>query len=298
MRKSRSLIAVAAVSLVAVASFAATPAQRCLRARLIVIARLTTCELRAHGSAAVRGRAVNLDSCRATFEERWAAIDSPTPCEPAVTSGEIVTRVEDFIASLLAILIAPDPEPQPIFVTRETFTTGLNANGFYLARLSGADTICNQIAQASGNPLLEGRMFTAVMCGREDESGSYVGLRNRLPESPAGYVGTNGVGVANDREDLLDGSLDAPISYDQYGELLPDIDRNDVIPVWTGCSGSGESYDVHSQCSYGSNWSWVDPPTGLAGQVGWPDRTDGSWLDARLDSCGRDRHLYCVGVNR
>lgn len=263
----------AMITLLSASAVALTTNQRCLTSRLAAVGRLATCELRAHGRAVVNGTSVDVSDCLARFSSKWAAIDGRGPCEPAVASGVVADEVDRFVQAIMALL--NPPPPKIIFTTRETLTALENPGIGFFYYPSRGDEICTNLARR--NPAFAGKVFVAALCGREPDvaGNAMLGIRERSNDSPGGYLRTDGAWIADDMDDLLDGTIEVPISYDQYGELLPDIAVNDVIPVWTGCAGTGDSLGLDVQCSVGGpSWSGV---VGVAGQVGWPDRTPRGW---------------------
>jgi hypothetical protein len=185
--------------------------------------------------------------------------------------------------------------PKVIFTTLETVTPEDNGPplGFFVYPSRG-DDICNHVA--SDSPLLAGKHFVAAVCGREPDvaDGADLGLRQRTTDSLAGYVRTDGARIADNLSDLLDGTIQVPMSYDQFGNLLPDVESGDVIPVWTGCSAYGDSLGVSLQCAYDSLPSWWDSSNITYAEVGRPDRVDEGWFAFEVNSCIFGRHLYCI----
>jgi len=88
--------------------------------------------------------------------------------------------------------------PKLIFVTREIVTPGDNGPplGFFTYPSRG-DDICNRVAQNS--PLTAGKLFKALICGREPDVADYadLGLRERVHDSVGGFVRTDGAPIAD-----------------------------------------------------------------------------------------------------
>ena len=186
------------------------------------------------------------------------------------------------------------PAPKLIFTPREEIWVGDNPGLGFLQYPSRGDVLCQRLADAV--PALAGKTFHALLCGREPDvaNNAYLGLRDRTTDSPGGYVRTDGVHVANNLDDLLDGSIENPISMDQDGQLLPDIAVHNVLPVWTGCRADGSSYDYSLQCSDVGIASWWFRSGIVNAEVGDPSQSDGRWLNSAISTCGPPRHLYCI----
>ncbi len=275
---------------VAVAQVSQSP--RCLTSRLVSVGKLALCQLREHATAIAREEAVDVSGCVDAFVDRWAAIDNRSSCQPVApsASASALALTEDFVLAILNLL--NPPAPNRIFTTRQAIFPGVNPGIGTFDSLSAAGQICTTLAHQ--NPALAGTTFTPLLCGRQAgvADNANLGIAQRVNDSPNGIVRVDGVWVADNLADLLDGSIDAPLSHDQFGLLLPDIEVNDVIPVWSGCTATGDPLPLTSQCTLFDSWSGT---VGLAGSVGRPDRTDSQWLEREgNDSCGRDRHLYCI----
>lgn len=89
----------------------------------------------------------------------------------------------------------------------------------------------------------------------------------------------NGQRVADDAEDLFDGTLQAAIEYDEYG--VQQFGR-----AWTGSLSNGqESSDT---CA-----AWTTSTDG-AGQAGNIASVFGTWLEGSSQPCHKNERLYCV----
>ena len=188
-----------------------------------------------------------------------------------------------------------------VFVTSVEYTGDLVANaqiidpGFAGNGLAAADLICSQHAQDGG---LEAN-FVAWL------SDSVTDAKDRLP--PIGlqgtFVRTDGAVVADDLDDLLDGSLDLPINRTEYGDPLFTTGR-----VWTSTLTDGtrqfpESSDAYLRCG---DWS-VDDAFGI-GAIGFAAYnsevpTGVYWTEFVQITCdlgaitggAHTAHLYCFG---
>lgn len=185
------------------------------------------------------------------------------------------------------------PPAKVIFATAETIYVGGNPLGYFQYPSRG-DLICGRAAAES--PALAGKTFKALLCGREPDVANfdYLGIPERSTDSAGGYVRTDGARIANGLADLLDGSIENPISFDQFGHLLADVEAQNISPVWTGCSASGESLGYTLQCSGPNLASWWFGGYEPQGGVGWPNLTDTGWIEGGWSSCQWPRHLYCI----
>jgi hypothetical protein len=154
-----------------------------------------------------------------------------------------------------------------VFVTSTT-TTG-NTGG-----LTGADAICQQRANVAG---LTGT-FKAWL------SGGGVAAKNRITQSPLPYALTNGTKVADNYADLIDGTLDAPISVTELGTSV-------FVYVYTGTTATGDAsandcLDWTSTLATGGGSYFMQGYTGFA---------DGMWTNiGSVNGCGLvQNHLYC-----
>ena len=157
---------------------------------------------------------------------------------------------------------AAAPASKVIFVT----STGHTGN---LGGPAGADAICAARAAAADLP----GTFKAWV------SASGEAARDRLHHGDGPYLRTDGVQVADDWADLVDGSLDAPVSRDENGAAVED-------DAWTGTLPSGAST---TSCS-----GFTSSSAGNAGVCGSTTATGSSWTDNIVPPCYLELRLYCV----
>lgn len=93
------------------------------------------------------------------------------------------------------------------------------------------------------------------------------------------YVLPNGVTVAYDRNDLLDGSLSYPINIDFGGEIVENQN------VWTGTFNNGLKSE--NNCK---NWQNFDS-LALAGNT---DYLDQNWAEFTQIDCSESAFIYCI----
>jgi hypothetical protein len=150
------------------------------------------------------------------------------------------------------------------------FTT----SGYYsaaLGGLTGADSICQQHAFGAG---LAGQ-FKSWLSSVDTP----VGTRFVHAELP--YYRVDGVRVADDWDDLLDGELAAPISNDEDGNSVGG-------DVWTGTLADGNPWPDDDCMAF-----TVDDET-LHAACGSSTSTGGAWTDSLRPNCSTFLHLYCI----
>ena len=149
-----------------------------------------------------------------------------------------------------------------IFVTSTTHSGDVNGP-------DGADGICGDRA---GEADLEGT-FKAWMSGATSAS-------ERLAHFDGPYRRTDGVKVADDWDDLTDGSLDAAISRDENGDGVAD-------DAWTGTTAAGAADTA--RCG-----DFEDGTIGSSGVCGSSAATNGQWTDRLVPNCNTTLRLFCI----
>lgn len=140
-----------------------------------------------------------------------------------------------------------------------------------LGGLAGADTICNSLAAAAYLP----GEFKAWL------SDSTASPATRFNKQPYPYVLTNGIVVANNWEDLIDGNLLAPINITESGSSVTSK------WAWTGTNATGNQIGVNC-----SNWTTdtEEPSYGTAGET---DSASSAWSNSEGRTCNFTLRLYC-----
>jgi hypothetical protein len=136
--------------------------------------------------------------------------------------------------------------------------------------LDGADALCASQALASG---LEGEFKAWLSTVASSAS-------DRLTHSSDPYVLVDGTPVANDWDDLVDGSILVPINLDASGQLRGG-------DVWTGTLPNGLPY-TQDDCSGFTNGT---DGIGLCGSTA---STNGSWTASSTPECSLELRLYCI----
>jgi hypothetical protein len=152
-----------------------------------------------------------------------------------------------------------------VFRTSSTYKPGFDFGG-----LAGGDAICQERAEAVG---LNGT-WTAWL---SDDNTDAI---DRIPDGEYQLLSGAGV-IADNKDDLTDGWLKAPIVEDEFG--VPFAESQ----VWTGTDADGTRTDAN--CNNWTNQA-VDATFGVS------DRADSSWTNIGIStSCGQEFHLYCFG---
>jgi hypothetical protein len=139
-----------------------------------------------------------------------------------------------------------------------------------LGGIAGADAICATQALEAG---LEGE-FKAWLSTIASP------VADRVTQASGPYVLVDGTRVADDWDDLVDGTILAPINLDANGVLRSG-------EVWTGTLASGFSYPS-SDCAAFTNGS-----TGVA-LCGASNSTTSTWTENITPACSTPLGLYCI----
>ncbi|MBT8469186.1 MAG: hypothetical protein KJN97_10595 [Deltaproteobacteria bacterium] len=145
--------------------------------------------------------------------------------------------------------------------------TNQNAN---LGGIVGADAICAAQALEAG---LQGE-FKAWLSTIDSP------VADRVTQASGPYVLVDGTRVADDWDDLVDGSILAPINLDANGVFR----RGDI---WTGTLATGASYAT-SDCG-----AFNDGANGIA-LCGASSSTTVTWTENITPACSTQLGLYCI----
>ena len=177
-----------------------------------------------------------------------------------------VNKIRKDTARILQII-----EPKLVFVTSQDF------NG-KLGGLAGADKKCQRLADSAGL----GGVFQAWL---SDEDASPTTRFQTLSLGP--YFLLNGVMVAANFVDLLDGSLNAAIGITERGGTV--TARTSIVYTATGPDGTFVGQPPDASCS-----GWTDGISGLGPVTGSTRRrAGGRWTTASGSECVSPRRLYC-----
>ncbi|MGB5809511.1 MAG: hypothetical protein WBG86_03215, partial [Polyangiales bacterium] len=139
-----------------------------------------------------------------------------------------------------------------------------------LGGVDGADAICAAQATAAG---LEGE-FAAWLSTLSSS------VSDRLAQSTDPYVRVDGTLIANDWDDLVDGSIMAPINLDADGNPRGG-------DTWTGTLADGTPY-------LGEDCEGFTSDAGGVGQCGSSATTGPAWTENITPACASQLRLYCV----
>lgn len=156
------------------------------------------------------------------------------------------------------------PSEWRIFVT----STGQSGN---IGGIAGADAICANRAMAAG---LIGE-FKAWLS--TDQSA----VSDRITHASGPYVLVNGAMIAEDWDDLVDGTVLVPINLDETGTVR-------TGEAWTGTLATGGSYPDDDCAGFTSD------SAGAKGLCGDPASTTSTWTENITPSCDTMLRLYCI----
>ena len=170
------------------------------------------------------------------------------------------------------------PAPKKVFVISTRSSGNLvafvktNIDGNFSGNgLEAGDRICKWRADnASGGPL--GGTWIAWLSSSSSDA------KDRIVNDK--YVRLDGSLVANNKADLIDGTISNQIEINENGVVVDPADPYS----WTGTDSQG--LRMSNTCSV-----WT---SGVNGQIGYNSVIDGRWTDIGTRSCGNSgQHLYC-----
>lgn len=141
--------------------------------------------------------------------------------------------------------------------------------------IGGADAECEARADNAG---LEGT-FKAWISGTPSTFGN---ARIRNTHSPFPYVRVDGVMVAVNWDDLVDGQLLAPINITEHG-----VPVTSSFQAWTGTLPDGAEAEL--RCG-----DFINGHVGTSGIVGDVNSTGTAWSNIGSARCNTSHRLYCL----
>ncbi len=141
--------------------------------------------------------------------------------------------------------------------------------------LAGADTICNDLAQAAGLP----GQYAAWLSSRTQDA------RDRLG-SASGWIRTDGRPFSLSRGDLLSGQIIHPLNLDENGAIR-------TVNIATNTKEDGTRRDGVSN-STGACEDWTGDSD--VHEYGRSSETNRRWTQFDEGSCADDANLYCLGI--
>jgi hypothetical protein len=154
-------------------------------------------------------------------------------------------------------------------------------SGGNLGGISGADTTCNTLADSATSESIEAS-FTFVSWLSNDT----INAKDRIPAGFSGlnYFRTDGIKVADNFADLIDGSIDSKI----------DRDENEVgagrKEIWIGTTGLGT-------CEGSSCNNWISSSSSDQGRQGKRDQAGEDWTNHKYENCDKTRRICCFQVS-
>ena len=166
-------------------------------------------------------------------------------------------------------LCIPTTEFTSVFITSDRFYGSSMTGG-----LSGADAKCQAAAVNAG---LSGTWFAWL-------SDTQTNAADRHGHSNLPYYQLNGAKVADNWDDLIDGTIDNPISIDEFAEFDPVGDTG----VWTYTLSDGTA----DLASGNACEDWTGDLQDST-EIGANYRTDSWWTDSINEGCNNFNRLYC-----
>ncbi len=148
-----------------------------------------------------------------------------------------------------------------------------------LGGLNGADAICHGLASAAGL-VDEGQLFRAWL------STSEISASEHNAHSPFPYLLIGGAVIADNWDDLTDGTLDRAINLDEYGAQVAN-----KLWSWTDTTSNGSSRSG-DDCE-----GWTSKSAASKGHLGKIIMQDTEWTEASEltpASCKLVRRIYCM----
>ena len=143
--------------------------------------------------------------------------------------------------------------------------------------ITAADDKCNTLAMVAG--LANAGAFLAWI--NDDKTWPAA----RMAPWEGRYLLRDGTVIADNWDDLVDGTLDAPIRVDETGSWIAD----DATPyAWTGTSAKGLPV-LTKQCS-----AWTTSSKDAAGRWGTLSSTDKNWSSSIDAECSATARILCI----
>jgi len=196
--------------------------------------------------------------------------------DPQMIPGAACTDPYTYAVASSNIAIAPFPTPPPLptptptpLPIKRVFVTSSTRNGNF-AGLTGADSFCNTLA----NNAALGGTWTAWF----STTSPIVHAKDRVPNAEYRLVNNTTV-IANNKDDLTDGTIDNPINKNESNVLVGSGS------VWTGTHENGIG---DATCT-----NWTTDASGVTGDGGDLAQATSSWTAAGHAGCNLLFRLYC-----
>ena len=184
-----------------------------------------------------------------------------------------ISEVQQLIDSALADHLAQE-HPKIVFVTSQTYDGDLGG-------LSGADAKCAARANAAG---LLGT-FKAWISG----SSTSEEARDRMSQADVAYRRVDFVKVADNWNDLTNGTLDAPINVNEHGNAV-----NTFLTAYTNTDSDGSIHETGRECGANPGQEWNTDDMFQSGGYGTVGATNSTWSWVTNHNCQNSRRLYCI----
>jgi hypothetical protein len=161
------------------------------------------------------------------------------------------------------------PSENRAFVTSGTFSTNLGG-------LAGADAKCQQAAESVGFP---GR-FVALLSTSTSSGFDRLG-------NARGWIRVDGRPLGDTKADLVAGKIYYPLSVDEHGSQVPDLDY-----AFTGTKPGG----MPEIGKTGSDWGVPAPGCQVA--VAVAAAGDSTWYGNSTSDCEHPQRLFCFEIDR
>jgi len=200
------------------------------------------------------------------------------------TPGVYTIRVTDASLAYAEAIVTVQNLAKIVFITSTSHTGSLEG-------LSGADAICQ--ARANAVPSLVGKTFKAWL------SSTTISAASRLTHSAGPYTLVTGTTIANNWDDLVDGTLLAPINRTEVGAM------SSGTGVWTGTTQDGaiSTTDAAKTCNGWTSSSGTFGPSAKGESsrsgCGWTHQSalnGGDFCDqspVAFSPCSNSAALYC-----
>ena len=177
-------------------------------------------------------------------------------------------------ATLFAHLLAnaANENGKTVFITSSTFDSNLGG-------LTGADAKCQAEAEASNSVVPPGTYMAWLSDGTNSPN-------TRFNRSSQPYVLPNGKKVAENYDDLIDGSILNAINLGPHGKPVG------YQPYWTGTNPDGTTASDGDYNGICGGWA-EESPAGKYGMNGHTGKTSTFWTTEKGYPCRRTLKLAC-----
>lgn len=220
----------------------------------------------------------------AASNARVHTVSAPVNLTNGSTVTILGTRNNGDNASVDYIDFTPTPTPTPTpvpVVSKRVFVTSTTYNG-NLGGLDGANSLCQTRADAAS---LGGswRAWLSIA----DVAGLQADYRLNHNNGP--YQLINGTTIANNWDDLIDGTLMSPINITELNSPVTGAGSL----VWTNTNSLGRTNSPSGHCNYWSSTTDTINGTTLFGGTGSSSQSSSSWTFSGSLRCTFQAALYC-----